>query len=88
MDTFDILFIAEHVTFHKDGALILLLFSIKNYTARTGFEIRIPPGSQPLVDPVACLHCYIARAEGNRPDIRPVFPCLEDTRQKFMLQWS
>ena len=77
LDTFDILFTTDQVCFHNDGSLTLVLFGIKNDASRTGFEIKIPGGSQPMVDPVACLWCYIDKTEPHRPPSKPVFMALK-----------
>ena len=77
LDTFEILFTTEPVTFHEDSALTLVLFSSKNDAARTGFEIKIPPRSQPLVDSMTCLRYYIDRMQAYWPATIPVFLTLK-----------
>lgn len=73
LETDMVLFSTDNVTFHDDGSLTVNLFGIKNDTDRSGFEVKVPKGSIPKVDPVVTLAAYITRTDSIRPVGNPVF---------------
>lgn len=44
---------------HCDGSMTISFFGIKNDTHRDGFEVNIPPHTNPKLDPVITLKKYI-----------------------------
>lgn len=57
----------------SNGTLTIWLHGIKNDTKRDGFQVNIPPASDPIMDPIQTLWTYIQRTDNIRPHDRPVF---------------
>ena len=63
----------DKVVFHEDGSLSISFFGIKNDTARSGFEIRIPPTQDMAIDPVITLQNYIRATSHQTSNVGPLF---------------
>ena len=64
----------DQVVFEQDGKLTIKFLGIKNDTSRDGFDVTIPPASNPVVDPVLALKDYIFRTDTHRSSPKsPVF---------------
>lgn len=59
-------FSQQHVTFHEDGGMSVSFHGIKNDYHRDGFVIRLPPGSDPKLDPSTTLKHYMSRTALQR----------------------
>ena len=68
---------AKNLIFHGNGALTVIFHGIKNDYSHDGFEVNIPPSSQPRVDPVRALQCYINRTKYFREGDCPLFLTLK-----------
>ena len=53
----------DQIQFHNDNSMTVTFFGTKNDTSRTGFEVRIPASSEPKVNVVGSLKCYLQRTE-------------------------
>lgn len=63
----------DQLVFSPDGALQVTFWGIKNDTQRTGFQVSLPPGTNPKADPVAALRAYLDRTTDYRcPVTKPV----------------
>jgi hypothetical protein len=75
------LFERDQVVFHPDGSATITLFGIKNDRTRSGFEVRLPGGSNSEVDPVGTLKTYMTRTESQLSAVKeqgcPVFLSLK-----------
>lgn len=60
-----LVFQESQVTFCDDGVKIVFL-GIKNDTSRSGFEVFLPRGSVPQLDPVSALQVYMDRTRTMR----------------------
>lgn len=63
MKCYNNVLLTDSVIFKSDGSLSMVLHGIKNDTSRTGFEIDIPPHSNPQLDPVDALKVYIDKTQ-------------------------
>lgn len=67
-------FSLQDISFLDDGSMTIMIHGNKNDYDRDGFQVTVPAASDPQIDPVATLKCYIARTAHLRPpDTNPVF---------------
>ena len=59
-------FSQRHVIFHDDGGFSVSFHGIKNDYHRDGFTVRLPPGSDPMLDPATTLKVYMSRTSLQR----------------------
>lgn len=59
MLTYSFGFTTDQVVFEQDGSLHITFHGIKNDTDRSGFEVVLPPGTNPILDPVKTLADYL-----------------------------
>ena len=71
------LFTMDQLTFEEDNSVTINFHGIKNDYNRDGFQVRITPSTNPKLDPVATLRCYIDRTQASRPATGPVFISLK-----------
>ena len=67
----------KQVKFLENGGCIITLHGIKNDYFRDGFEIPIVSTSNPKLDPVKALKCYIERTRYLRSEDCPLFLALK-----------
>ena len=70
------LFTTDCVEFMSDKSARVTIFGAKNDTNRSGFQVLMPPHSNPKLDPVDSLRVYLHRTAQFRPPTRPVFLAL------------
>lgn len=63
----------DNVRFHEDNSVTITFFGVKNDTARTGFEVRIPPSEVSKTDPCCTLKAYMSRTSELTSRSGPVF---------------
>ena len=68
----------KNIAFHSDGSMTINFHGIKNDYHRDGFEVNLPPASNPRLDPVRALKYYIQRTKYVRPHSLPVFLSLKE----------
>lgn len=68
-----IVWCTHHIKFLEDGGMMVNFFGIKNDSKRAGFEVHLPPASNPHIDPCATLKEYIVKTEKHRGTDRAVF---------------
>ena len=56
----------------------VIFHRIKNDYRRDGFEVNIPAASNPKIDPVRAIRCYIQRTKYIRPKSLPLFLSLKE----------
>ena len=57
----------ENIRFNTNGSMTIIFHGIKNDYDRNGFEVNLPPASNPRLDVVRALRCYIQRTKYVRP---------------------
>ena len=75
-DTSRLVFSTDNISFPENGGLRITFLGIKNDTSRDGFEVEIPPLSNPKLDPALGLKAYLTRTEKYRVPPYPVFIAL------------
>ena len=62
----NIVFATNQLQFDEDGSLVVTFFGIKNDTSRSGFRVILQKHSNPNLDGVTALKCYIERTNTFR----------------------
>lgn len=74
----DLLLNRKDIVFNDDGSATMTFFAIKNDRNRKGFEVRLTPSTNTLVDPIACLKEYLSQTKRHVTDHGdPVFITLQ-----------
>ena len=67
----------KNLKFNVDGSLTIIFHGIKNDYTRDGFEVNLQPSSNPRLDPVHALQCYINKTKYLRTGECPLFISLK-----------
>lgn len=79
-------FFRDQLTFNQDGSVTVNFFGIKNDYDRGGFEIRIEPAKERVIDPVECMRAYFNKTANVMADRVPVFPAVRPPFQGINAQ--
>ena len=68
------MFTTDSIEFNDDGSATVTIFGAKNDLDRKGFQLRLPPHSNVMLNPVECVRCYIHTTRHKRQlSYKPVF---------------
>ena len=70
----DFVMSTDQFQFTEDGAVKVTFLGVKNDTQRTGFQVTLPPSTDPKLDPVGALRTYLSLTDSVRCRItKPAF---------------